>query len=63
MLIIFIIFSTLFDKFFLECKRCQISWVTKCEFNSISVQQLGTYIQDAHSAPSIKDKSHSALKK
>ena len=47
----------------LQCKRCRTTRATERDFNTMSIQQPGTYLQDAHSAPSIRDRSRSATKK
>ena len=50
-------------RFRLDCDHKRVSRSDPRVFNHNSVQQVGTYIQDAHSAPSIKGKSRSASKK
>ena len=50
-------------RFRLDCDHNRVSRSDPRVFNHNSVQQVGTYIQDAHSAPSIKGKSSSASKK
>ena len=47
----------------LKCKRCRISRATARTFSPASIQQTGTFIQDAHSAPSVRGMSRSAHKK
>ena len=50
-------------RFRLDCEHKRVSRSAPRVFNTNSVQEIGTYIQDAHSAPSIKGKSRSASKK
>ena len=50
-------------RFRLDCEHKRVSRSAPRVFNTNSVQQFGTYIQDPHSAPSIKGKSRSASKK
>ena len=45
------------------CKRCRVSRASSRHFTANSIQQPGTFIQDAHSAPSVKGKSRSVFKK
>ena len=49
-------------RFRLDCDHKRVSRSDPRVFNHNSVQQVGTYIQDAHSAPSIKGKRRSASK-
>ena len=50
-------------RFRLDCEHKRVSRSAARVFNTNSVQEFGTYIQDPHSAPSIKGKSRSASKK
>ena len=49
-------------KFRLDCDNKRVSRSDPCVFYQNFVQQIDTYIQDAHSAPNIKGKSWSAFK-
>ena len=50
-------------RFRLDCDHKRVSRSDPRVFNHNSIQQVGTYIQYPHSAPSIKGKSRSASKK
>ena len=50
-------------RFRLDCHHKRVSRSIPRVFAHNYVQQVGTYIQDAHSSPSIKGKSRSASKK
>ena len=50
-------------RFRLDCDHKRVSRSDPRVFNHNSVQQVGTYIQDAHSTPSIKGKSRRVSKK
>ena len=49
-------------RFHLDCDNKRVSHFVSRVFNLNSAQQVGTYIQYPHSAPSIKGKSRSASK-
>ena len=49
-------------RFRLDCDHKRVSLSIPRAFNHTSVQQVGTYIQDAHSALSVKVKSRSSSK-
>ena len=49
-------------RFRLDCDYKRVSRSIPRVFNHNSVQQVGTYIQDTHSAPSIKGKRRSSSK-
>ena len=55
--------SDMLVRFRLDCEHKRVSRSAPRVFNTNSVQKFGTYIQDPHSAPSIKGKSRSASKK
>ena len=50
-------------RFRLDCLHKRVSRSNPRLFANNYVQEVGTYIQDAHSSPSIKGKSRSATKK
>ena len=55
--------SDLLVRFRLDCLHKHVSRSIPRLFANNYVQEVGTYIQDAHSSPSIKGKSRSASKK
>ena len=61
--IIFDATSDLFVRFRLDCLHKRVSRSKPRLFVNNYLQEVGTYIQDAHSSPSIKGKSRSSSKK
>ena len=50
-------------RFRLDCHHKRVTRSKPRLFADNNLQQVGTYIQDAHSSPSIKGKSRSSSKK
>ena len=55
--------SEILVRFHLDCDHKSVSCSDTRDLNHDTAQKAGTYIQDSHSAPSIKGKSRSASKK
>ena len=52
--------SDMLIRFLLDCDHKRVSYSIPRNFSNNFIQQVGTYIQDPHSAPSIKCKRRSA---
>ena len=55
--------SDMLVRFRLDCHHKRVTRSKPRSFADNNIQHVGTYIQDAHSSPSIKGKSRSSSKK